>query len=159
SFTAWNVIVDQHLLKRTGYVPSASVPTRVGAVTDFDIAYHNFTIVVAAVTSGHVALTTWQLRQGFPDPVAQMVKINFKGDSGTLAGDGAGVRLLSLGDDVLLSVITDTSGAMRLTTWKIDATGTPTRLKDTGVTTHLAQELALAGAELKLGRVRPEEPP
>ncbi|HUL65624.1 MAG TPA: hypothetical protein VLW55_13495 [Burkholderiaceae bacterium] len=159
SFTGWNVDIDQHVLTRAAYVPSATGPARVGAVTDFDIAYHNFSIVVAAVTSGHVTLTTWQLGNGLPDPVTHTVKIDFKADSGTLAGDGAGVRLLSLGDDVLLSVITDATGAMRLTTWKIDAAGTPTRLKDTGVTAHVAQELALAGAELNLGRARAEEPP
>jgi len=136
----WGIDLD-----KLASVTVAPGPDQAGGVTDFDVAYHNFSIVLGSIVGGNVKLSSWQLGSAAVNPLLKNVQVKFMGDSGSLAGTGNTIRLLSLEDDVLVSIVADAIGIIRLTTWKVGSNGTFTRLQDTGLTTTQAKEYAVQG--------------
>jgi D-alanyl-D-alanine carboxypeptidase len=140
---AWSVDVDNHKLTRSGAFPAGNAPDVSPAVADFDVAAHDYFIVVGYVSGANVKLASFWLESG---ALPGTVKIQFLADTGQLAGNGKSVRVLSLSDDQLLTVVRESSGALRLATWKLSAGGAFSLLSTTGTTAQTAEELAVAAA-------------
>lgn len=139
---AWNVNVDTETLTRSGSYGGTG-PDLAAAVTDFDVATHQYFIVAGNVSGANVKLTSLWLESG---ALPGTVTIKLLADTGQAAGNGKGVRLLSLSDDLLLAVVRETTGALRLSTWKLSASGAFSLLHTTGTTSQTAEELAIAAA-------------
>jgi D-alanyl-D-alanine carboxypeptidase len=138
-FTGWNVSIDDSVFDRVSLVSVAGSP-----VSDFDIAYQNFSIVAGYVSNGNVKLASYQLSPIVFNQALHTVKIDLIMDTGSEAGSGTRVRLVPVSDDLLVSVVTDAAGALRLTSWRVDIKGKLTRLKDTGLTAQVAKQFAAA---------------
>jgi hypothetical protein len=139
---AWNVDVDTEILTRSGSYGAMGSEVIAG-VTSFDVATHQYFIVLGSVSGANVKLASFWLESG---ALPGTVKIKFLDDSGQEAGNGKAVRLLSLSDDLLVAVVRENSGAVRLSTWKLSASGALSLLQTTGTTSQTAEELAIAAA-------------
>ena len=139
---AWNVDVDSEILTRSGSYGGTG-PDLANGVTEFDVAAHQYFIVVGNVSGANVKLTSLWLESG---ALPGTVTIKLLSDTGQAAGNGTAVRLLSLSDDLVLAVVRQSSGALRLSTWKLSPSGAFSLLHTTGTTSQTAEELAIAAA-------------
>ena len=137
---AWNVDVDKEILTRSGSYGEPG-PDVIAGVTHFDVAAHQHFIVLGYVSGANVKLSSFWLESGVLPGTVKIIRL---ADTGQAAGNGKAVRLLSLSDDLVLMVVRESSGALRLSTWKLSASGALSLLQTTGTTSQTAEELAIA---------------
>lgn len=140
---AWSVNLTSPAITRTASYPSGGIAAVQPPVTDFDIAVTSFLTVTAQVSSSNVKLSSYSLKPGFGNTVL----FNPLCDTGSTAGAGTAVRLLTLSDNLVVSAVRDTSGYLRMATWNLSALGVFTKINETTLSGpgQTIGELALAG--------------